>query len=285
LNIDVSKIKKIEDIVFLPISFFKTNQIKSIDNTVETTFMSSGTGGNRSKHAVFSLGLYEFAFLKSFENFFSSPTHYCHLALLPNYVAQGHSSLVYMVNNFITKSPYVNSQFILDDFDELKRVLIYNKQNAIPTILWGVSFSLLDFIEENTIEFPNLIVIETGGMKGKRKEIIRKELHTKLKNGFKGATICSEYGMTELLSQSYFMPENDCFKPSPLQKILIRDINDPFKILGRNKHGAINVIDLANWQSCSFIATEDLGIKKENGFDILGRMDLAENRGCNLLFS
>ena len=220
-----------------------------------------------------------------FNHAFGDFEKYCHLALLPNYLEQGNSSLVYQVNHFIEHAT-VKGAFYLNDFDALAKHLESNKKKNIPTILWGVSYALLDFIAGFQLEWDKLKVIETGGMKGKRKEMIRTELHSILHSAFPKTEISSEYGMTELLSQAYWDVENQQFQTHPSMKIIIRDPRDPFNMMVTNRHGAINVIDLNNWQTCSFIETEDLGKMNETGgFDVLGRMDQAETRGCSLMYT
>ncbi len=284
LQIKAQKINSIDEIVFLPIQFFKSHTVSSINETLVYQFQSSGTGGNRSKHQFNDVNTYEMAFIDNFNSHFNNFINYCHLALLPNYLEQGNSSLVYMVDYFIKNTNVKESGFYLHEKEQLKIQLNKNKELGIPTILWAVTFALLDLIENWEGDFPNLIVIETGGMKGRGKELTRAELHQHLKSKFKNAKISSEYGMTELFSQAYWNPEKSVFEPSRFQKIIIRDVNDPFCKLENNRHGAINVIDLANWQSCSFIETADLGIIKANGFEVLGRLDHAEIRGCSLMY-
>lgn len=272
---------KSSEIPFLPIDFFKTHEIISAPKKAEIIFKSSGTGGLRSKHFVAEKKLYERSFRYHFEKIIGNFKDTVVLALLPNYIEQGDSSLVYMVNDFIQQSNDYLSGFILHDYKELH----FNYSKAIEkgknVILFGVSYALID-LAESKHSFPKAIVIETGGMKGQRKEITKAELHQILRKGLNTPTIYSEYGMTELLSQAY-STSNEIFKTSPLMKILIRETNDPFSYVQEGKTGGINVIDLCNLYSCSFIATQDLGKKTEKGFKIMGRFDHSDVRGCNLL--
>lgn len=282
---DPKEVDSSDKIIYLPISFFKSHRINSLETNPDFYFKSSGTTGLTSKHYINDLKIYEQSFVRHFNHAFERFAEYCHLALLPNYLQQGNSSLVYQVNHFIEKSQYKGA-FYMDDFAALAAHLKKNNQANIPTILWGVSYALLDFIEHFQIDWNLLIVIETGGMKGRRKEIIRSELHEHLQNAFPSSTISSEYGMTELFSQAYWNVNEQEFQSHPTMQVTIRDPNDPFTNLGNNRHGAINVIDINNWQTCSFIETEDLGIRNNNGgFNVLGRMDQAETRGCSLMYT
>ncbi|MBN2891951.1 MAG: acyltransferase [Bacteroidales bacterium] len=287
LKVKPTKITSIFDIPFLPIEFFKSRKIVSaIDLLQEKTpvvFKSSGTtGADRSKHYVYKSDIYEKSFLKEFKDIFGSPENYTILALLPSYVQTGDSSLVYMVNKLIQLSNNVDSGFYLEKSEIILDIILKNKELNKQIILFGVSYALLDLAESNKILLPELIIIETGGMKGRKKEIIRNELHHILGQKFGTKNIYSEYGMTELLSQAYML-ENEFFKPSSTMKVLIRDINDPFTYLSDEKTGGINIIDIANLYSCSFIETKDLGLLKNNKFKVLGRFDNADIRGCNLL--
>ncbi len=272
---------KSSEIPFLPIDFFKTHEIISIEKKAEITFKSSGTGGTRSKHYVAEKKLYERSFRYHFEKIIGDFKDTVVLALLPNYIEQGDSSLVYMVNDFIQQSNDDLSGFILNDFKELHTKYSKAIEKGKNVILFGVSYALIDLAESKYF-FPKATVIETGGMKGQRKEITKAELHQILRKGLNTSTIYSEYGMTELLSQAY-STSNEIFKSSPLMKVLIRETNDPFSYVQEGKTGGINVIDLCNLYSCSFIATQDLGKKTENGFKIMGRFDHSDVRGCNLL--
>lgn len=273
----------IYEIPFLPISFFKTKQIICKSRAVEEVFISSGTTGAQSKHLVSDISIYKKSYLKSFELFYGDIKEYCILSLLPNYQQQENSSLIYMMNDLISKSNHNLSGFYLNDYEKLSTTLTELEKAQQKTILFGVSYALLDLARLFPVKLKNTIVMETGGTKGKRKEIIKKELHQKLKSAFGLEVVHSEYGMTELLSQSY-SNKNGVFKYPPWKKILIRDIYDPLSIIGDDKTGGINVIDLANIYSCPFIATQDLGKTFYNKtFKILGRFDNSDLRGCNLL--
>lgn len=284
LNIDVETISTIKDIPFLPISFFKTHPILSDTNKVQQTFLSSGTtGSNLSKHLVTDLNIYKESFTKGFQHFYGNIEDYTVLALLPNYLERNGSSLVYMVTDLIEKSNKKDSGFYLNNLDELAKQLNILDSNGEKILLIGVSFALLDLIEKYQFQLKNTIIMETGGMKGRRKEIIRAELHQLLSTGFSVNNIHSEYGMTELLSQAY-SNGNGIFKTPPWMKIIIRDTEDSLSILPHQKAGGINIIDLANINSCSFIATQDLGKTFDNNtFEILGRFDNSDIRGCNLM--
>lgn len=284
LYIHPSDVKGIFDIPFLPIQFFKTHAILSSKEKAQEIFTSSGTTGTKtSKHFVTNISLYEESYLKGFHHFYGDIKEFTVLALLPNYLERKGSSLVYMVNDLINKSENIESGFYLNNLDELTKKLIELDTNGQKILLIGVSFALLDLIEKHQFSLKNTIVMETGGMKGRRKELIREELHTILKNGFGVSQIHSEYGMTELLSQAY-SKGNGVFDCPPWMKILTRDTEDALSIQEPNKTGGINVIDLANFNSCSFIATQDLGKVHQNGsFEIIGRFDTSDIRGCNLM--
>ena len=274
---------KLTDIPFLPISFFKEEQIICQGQKIEEIFLSSGTTGNQSKHLVSDLSIYKKSFRKSFELFYGDITDYCILSLLPNYREREGSSLIYMVDDFIKNSKHPDSGFYLNDYKKLTRTLIELENKNQKTILFGVSYALLDLAEQFPQKLFNTIIIETGGTKGNRKEILKEELHESLKSCFKTKTIHSEYGMTELLSQSY-SKGNGIFKSPPWKKVLIRDINDPLSFVDNNITGGINIIDLSNIYSCPFIATQDLGKKyNDDSFSIIGRYDNSDVRGCNLL--
>ena len=273
----------IYEIPFLPISFFKTDQIICQGKAVEEIFLSSGTKGEQSKHLVSDISLYKKSYLKSFKLFYGDITQYCILSLLPNYREREGSSLIYMVNDLILKSKHQQSGFYLNDYEKLSNKLKELEKIGQKTILFGVSYALLDLAEQFPQKLKSTIIIETGGTKGKRKELLKEELHQKLKTAFCLKEIHSEYGMTELLSQSY-SKKDGIFRSPSWKKVLIRDVNDPLSILGKNKTGGINIIDLANIYSCPFIATQDLGKTLEYGtFLVLGRFDNANMRGCNLL--
>ncbi|MGI4805155.1 MAG: hypothetical protein ACRYFL_10315, partial [Janthinobacterium lividum] len=284
LKIDPSEIKSLEAIPFLPIEFFRTHAVTSQNQNPEVTFSSSGTTGiTTSQHLVTDVSWYKNSFKKGFELFYGDIKNYAFLALLPSYLERAGSSLIYMVKNLIAETETSNSGFYLYNDEELYQKLTQLQQQNQPTVLIGVTFALLDFIEKYQLDFPELILMETGGMKGRRKEMIREELHQTLCNGFGVPAIHSEYGMTELLSQAYSLGEG-LFYCVPWMKVLIRDTNDPFTLLPNGKTGGINVIDLANINSCSFIATQDLGKIHTNGmFEVLGRFDFSDIRGCNLL--
>ena len=271
------------EIPFLPISFFKTEQIICQGRAVEEVFLSSGTTGDQSKHLVSDILLYRESYLKAFELFYGDITQYWILSLLPNYREREGSSLIYMVDDLISKSKHEQSGFYLNDYESLSKRLQKLEKEGQKTILFGVSYALLDLAEQFPQKLEHTIIIETGGTKGKRKEMLKEELHQNLKAAFSLDVIHSEYGMSELLSQSYSNGEG-IFKSPPWKKILIRDTNDPLSIIGDNKTGGINVIDLANIYSCPFIATQDLGKTFEDGtFIVLGRFDNSDLRGCNLL--
>ena len=290
LKIVPSKIKDIEKIPFLPIQFFKTKEIKTTAFKEEVIFESSGTTGSiNSKHFVKDVSLYEESYLQTFRHFYGNETDYCIIGLLPSYLERKGSSLVYMVDDLIKKSNHKNSGFYLYDFEKLKNVLLENESNQQRTILIGVTYALLDFAETQKLSLSHTIIMETGGMKGRREELSRKQVHAILKDKLGVKNIHSEYGMTELLSQSY-SKENGIFICPPHKQILIRSEDDPFEIYSYNtekmksKTGAINIIDLANLYSCSFIATDDLGkLYSNKNFEITGRMENSDVRGCGLM--
>ena len=286
LKIEPGTVLSIDKIPFLPIEFFKTHRVFVGNEKAQDVFLSSGTTGqNQSKHYVKDLSLYQQSFTKGFEHFYGKIDDYTILALLPSYLERKGSSLIYMMNDFIAKSNNQKSGFFLKNEHKLIDLLHFLNKNKQKTILFGVSFALLDLAEKHQIDLSNIIIMETGGMKGRREEITRDALHHIYKKAFRVENIHSEYGMTELLSQAY-SKGNGLFKAPPWMKILIRDINDPFCLLSENKTGGINVIDLANINSCSFIATHDLGKSlASNQFEVLGRFDNSDLRGCNLLIS
>ena len=271
-----------KEIPFLPIDFFKSNHIIADNSKIEKTFLSSGTGNTiRSKHLVKDLELYEQSFSTGYEHFYSDPKEWTILALLPSYLDQGDSSLIYMVNNFINKSENPESNYIKYDLDVLKNLILKLKDKNV--LLIGVSYALLELSELGSFNFENWVIMETGGMKGRRREMVRQELHQQLKKAFNVGAIHSEYGMTELLSQAY-SKKNGLFKTPPWMKFIIRDFEDPYSLAKINSSGGINIIDLANIYSCSFIETQDIGKEVEkDSFEILGRFDQSEVRGCNLL--
>ncbi|WP_026712133.1 acyltransferase [Flavobacterium filum] len=284
LKKDKSNVKTITDIPFLPIQFFKSHEIISSTNPIQETFTSSGTTGSiTSKHLVTDITLYKQSFRNAFSQFYGNIEDYVILALLPSYLERESSSLIYMVNDLIEGSNHPESGFYLNNYDELIQKLIKLDSSGQNVLLIGVTYALLDMIEKQSFQLKNTIVMETGGMKGKRKEIIREELHTLLCNGFGVPSIHSEYGMTELLSQAYSLG-NGIFECPPWMSVLIRDTEDALTYVDNGKTGGINVIDLSNINSCSFIATQDLGKKYPNhSFEVLGRFDSSDIRGCNLM--
>ncbi|MDY0088981.1 MAG: acyl transferase [Flavobacteriaceae bacterium] len=279
-----TNVKTINNIPFLPIQFFKSHQVISSKDNAEQIFTSSGTTGSEtSKHYVTDISLYEQSYRLGFSQFYGNIENYVVLALLPSYLERDGSSLIYMANDFIQSSNHPESGFYLHDYDTLSEKLIQLDKNGENILLIGVTYALLDLIEKQKFGLKNTIVMETGGMKGKRKEIIRTELHEILCDGFGVSQIHSEYGMTELLSQAYSAGEG-VFECPPWMQILIRDPEDALAYLPDGKTGGINVIDLANLNSCSFIATQDLGKKNPNhSFEVLGRFDNSDIRGCNLM--
>ncbi len=284
LNINTSKIKHYKDIPFLPIDFFKTHKIITGNKTIQTTFRSSGTTGmTTSEHHIVDLNIYEQSFIKVFTNIYGKAENYTFLALLPSYSDRNDSSLIYMVEKLMNISNKKDNGFYLYNHKELSNKLNELEKTKTKTILIGVSFALSDFFEEYQIALKNTTIIETGGMKGRKKEIVREELHALIKNATGLAEIHSEYGMTELLSQAYSKRDNQ-YLPPPWMKILIRDTNDPFNYVKTGATGGINIIDLANINSCAFIETKDLGkLHNDNTFEILGRFDNSDIRGCNLM--
>ncbi|MFV5694500.1 acyl transferase [Flavobacterium sp. LB3P122] len=284
LKVDIQKVKSLSQIPFLPIQFFKSHQVVSNTDAIEETFTSSGTTGMiTSKHLVTDASIYEESYRKSFSQFYGTIENYVVLALLPSYLEREGSSLIYMVEDLIALSNHPESGFYLHNHDELITKLIALDKAGQNVILIGVTYALLDLIEKHPFQLQNTIIIETGGMKGKRKEIIREELHEQLCKGFGVTAIHSEYGMTELLSQAYSLG-NGAFECPSWMQILIRDTEDALTYIQNGKTGGINVIDLANINSCSFIATQDLGKKNpNNSFEVLGRFDNSDIRGCNLM--
>lgn len=285
---DKQAVKSLQQIPFLPIQFFKNHDVVS-NNTessglVQETFTSSGTTGMiTSKHLVTDVSLYEQSYRYTFSEFYGNIEDYAVLALLPSYLERSGSSLIYMVKDLIELSNNENSGFYLHNYDELITKLVALDSTGQNVILIGVTYALLDLIEKQKFQLKNTIIMETGGMKGKRKEMIREELHEILRNGFGVQNIHSEYGMTELLSQAYSLG-NGIFECPAWMQILIRDTEDALTYVNMGKSGGVNVIDLANINSCCFIATQDLGKKYPNNtFEILGRFDNSDIRGCNLM--
>ncbi len=274
----------IEEIPCLPIGAFKHHKILTGEGIPEITFASSGTTGQqRSRHHVLDKKWYEESFMRHFEQRYGPIADCCILGLLPSYIEQGESSLVYMVDKLIARSHKPESGTYLYDHDLLRSKIEALQSQGVRTILIGVSYALLDFIEEQKIDYPELIVMETGGMKGRRKELVREELHALLKQGFGVSDIHSEYGMTELLSQAY-AERDGIYRCPPWMQVRVRDIMDPFSYLGESKTGGLDIIDLANVNSCSFISTDDLARKYGDGsFEVLGRFDQSDIRGGSLL--
>jgi len=279
-----NQVQHYTDIPFLPIEFFKTQKVLAAGMTPQIVFSSSGTTGMvTSKHLVADVSIYERTFRRIFEDFYGPTTDIAILALLPSYLERSGSSLIYMIDDLMKQSKQAESNYFLYNHQELYDTLIQLKNKGTKTILFGVTYALLDFIEQYAFEFPELIIMETGGMKGKRKEMVKQEIHQLLEDAFKVNGIHSEYGMTELLSQGYSWGQGIFHLPKWM-KVLIRDTNDPLSLISSNSTGGINVIDLANRYSCSFIATQDLGkIYQDGSFEILGRFDQSDIRGCNLL--
>lgn len=280
-----TEVRSLDQVPYLPIEFFKSKEVLSSTAPIQTTFTSSGTTGSiTSKHHVTDLNYYEESFRKGFSYFYGPIEDYVVLALLPSYLEREGSSLIYMADDFIKQSNHAESGFYLHNYQELIANLERLDREGKNVLLLGVTYALLDIIEQHQFELKNTIIMETGGMKGKRKEMIREELHALLGQGFGVQKIHSEYGMTELLSQGYSLGDG-IFQCPPWMDIVIRDSEDPFtRIETFGKTGGVNVIDLANINSCSFIATQDLGKKYEDGsFEILGRFDHSDIRGCNLM--
>lgn len=280
LGIEIDRIDSVKKIPFLPIQLFK-DFVVSTKKQHEKIFSSSGTGGKQSKHHIADLAIYEQSFRQGFEYFYGDITEYTVLALLPSYLEREGSSLIYMCEKLMKDSGKKNNGFYLNEHHKLEKIIKKQDAKGEKTLLIGVSFGLLDFIENRSLTLHNTLIMETGGMKGRRKEIIREELHTILKKGFGVKEIHSEYGMTELLSQAY-SHGNQKFTCPPWMRVSCRDINDPLS--NGKKRGGLNVIDLANIHSCAFIATQDLGRVYNNGsFEVLGRFDSSDVRGCNLM--
>lgn len=284
LQVDPAQVTSVEALPFLPIEFFKSRNIVSSTATPQITFTSSGTTGqSTSRHLVTDLSVYEESFSLGFSGFYGNVENYVVLALLPSYLEREGSSLVYMVNDMIKNSNSPESGFYLHDLDALAAKLDRLDKEGENVLLIGVTYALLDLIEKRKFNLRNTIIMETGGMKGRRKEMIREELHNVLRSGFGVSSIHSEYGMTELLSQAYSLG-NGRFESPNWMRILIRDTEDPMQYISNGKTGGVNVIDLANYNSCSFIATQDLGKAfSDKSFEILGRFDNSDIRGCNLM--
>lgn len=283
LKIDVSSISNLSQLPYLPISFFKRHLIQTGSWTPETEFQSSGTTESiPSRHLVKDIQFYLDHSKRCFEFFFGSIKDYHFLALLPSYLERKNSSLVTMMNHFIQESQSSSSGFFRNDYNRLLQTIEVLKKSKRKTVLWGVSFALLELAEKYKPDLSHCIVIETGGMKGRRKELTRAELHQILKSTFHVREIYSEYGMTELLSQCYSRG-NEWFYCPPYIKVMVREVTDPFQV-GIEAVGGLNIIDLANFNTISFIETEDLGrVARDGSFEVIGRMDNSEARGCNLM--
>ena len=284
LYIHPSTVSKVEDIPFLPIQFFKSHEVISSQQSVQETFTSSGTTGSiTSKHLVTDCSVYEESYINAFKHFYGPIEDYVILALLPNYLEREGSSLIYMVDDLIKRSKQPDSGFYLNQYEQLKTKINQLEAKGQKTLLIGVTFALLTLIETYQFQLQHTTIMETGGMKGMRKELIREELHQVLTKGFGVDCIHSEYGMTELLSQAY-SKGNGIFKCPSWMKVITRDPEDALSIQKKGKTGGLNIIDLANFNSCSFIATQDLGKVYPNGsFEVVGRFDASDIRGCNLM--
>lgn len=284
LGVKLNDVNQFKKIPFLPIEFFKNKRVYSSSKSVEKIFTSSGTTSSElSNHYIADLSVYYKSFLTSFELFYGNISDYCVLALLPSYLERNTSSLIFMVKDLINRSNDKNSGFYLDNYEKLAEKLNELNSKNRKVLLIGVTFALLDLAEKYSFKLSDIIVMETGGMKGRRKEITRDEVHRILCKCFNVNLIHSEYGMTELLSQAYSKGEGIFYTP-PWMKILIRDVNDPLNLLETNRTGGINIIDLANYNSCSFIATQDIGkLHYQGSFEVLGRFDTSDIRGCNLM--
>lgn len=284
LRVEKQAVKSLKQIPFLPIQFFKSHSVVSNQEAVQATFSSSGTTGMiTSQHLVTDVSLYEQSYRLAFSEFYGNIEDYAVLALLPSYLERSGSSLIYMVNDLIELSQNEHSGFYLNNYEDLIAKLLELDNSGQNVLLIGVTYALLDVLEQHQFQLKNTIIMETGGMKGKRKEIIREELHAVLCQGFGVSSIHSEYGMTELLSQAYSLG-NGIFECPAWMQVLIRDPEDALTYVDYGKTGGINVIDLANINSCSFIATQDLGKKQpNNSFEVLGRFDNSDIRGCNLM--
>ena len=284
INVDPSEVTDIKNIPFLPIQLFKTHNLNISKRPPKIRFTSSRTTGQISSiHAINDLDLYIKSFNKTFNYFYGDIENYVLLALLPSYLERKGSSLVYMADYLIKKTKRLESDFYLNDWSALRKNIIELENKGQKTILLGVTFALLEVAEKYKWDLKNTIILETGGMKGMREEMVRSALHKKLEDEFNVTEIQSEYGMTELLSQAYSKSKG-IFKCPPWMRVMTRSVEDPLQLLTNCKTGAINVIDLANLDSCAFIATQDLGKMNSDGsFEVLGRFDQADIRGCNLM--
>ncbi len=284
LGCDVQQVQTPEAIPCLPIQFFKTHQIRTGDWQPATIYSSSATTGQTpSQHLVRDPELYLANARRGFSSFYGDPADWCVLALLPSYLERGGSSLVAMANDFIARSRQPESGFFLHDHAALRATIESCQSQGLPTLLLGVSFALLDFAEAQAMNLQGLTVMETGGMKGRRRELTRPELHAVLTEAFQLPRIHSEYGMTELFSQAYAAGGN-LFTPAASMRVLATEINDPFCTVAPGRSGVLNIIDLANLDTCAFITTEDVGkVHADGRFEVMGRLDVAEMRGCNLM--
>ncbi|ANH82256.1 acyl transferase [Niabella ginsenosidivorans] len=284
IGCNVLAVNHLADIPFLPVSFFKTHKVTTTRFEPDVIFESSGTTGTiNSKHLVKDAGIYVESFRKAFTRFYGPVKDFCVLGLLPSYLERGHSSLIFMVNDLIRESGHPQSGFYLNNFEELSRTLDAVEAAGQKTLLIGVTYALIDFAARFPKQLQHTLIMETGGMKGRRRELIRAEVHDLLKSGLGVSRIHSEYGMTELLSQAY-SKENGLFNTPPWMKVVLREEEDPLSVLTAPARGVLNIIDLANIYSCSFIATDDLGVVHPDGsFEILGRRDNSDIRGCSLL--
>lgn len=284
LNIIPQTLTHYSQVPFLPVSFFKTQSVVSGASTPEKVFLSSGTTGTeRSRHKILDLTVYDESLIRGFEGFYGILEDYAVFALTPTLQQNPDSSLIYMISRWIMKSKSKDSGFYLDHMEILSNLLQKHESSGKKALLIGLSYALLDFAEQFPLKLTRTIIMETGGMKGKRREMVREELHAYLSERFASRQIHSEYGMTELLSQAY-AKENGYFRTPPWMKVLIRDTNDPLSLIPNNKTGGINIIDLANYNSCAFLALQDLGrINSDGTFEVLGRYDFSDLRGCNLM--
>lgn len=284
LGRSASSVQTLSEIPFLPIQFFKSQEIKTGDWPKQTTFLSSSTTGQApSQHLVRDLDDYLHNTRRGFSQFYGDPSEWCILALLPNYLERSGSSLVAMADYFIRLSKYPESGFFLHNLSQLRNTLSVCQSNGYKTLLLGVSFALLDFAEQFPMDLSGVTIMETGGMKGRRKELTRGELHETLQSAFGVESVHAEYGMTELFSQAYARGGN-VFQPASTMRVVTTEINDPFCQIAAGRSGVLNIADLANLDTCSFIQTEDVGKVFEDGsFEVLGRLDVAEMRGCNLM--
>lgn len=289
LHINPAEVTSVEKIPFLPISFFKTHKVTTTSFEPEAIFESSGTTASiNSRHFVKNIQVYKKSFTTAFQKFYGPVSNKCIIGLLPSYLERKNSSLVSMAEELISLSNNKLSGFYLYDFEKLHSTLLHNEILKQPTLLIGVTYALLDFAEKYPLQLRNTIVMETGGMKGRREELTRQQVHTILQKQLGTALVHSEYGMTELLSQAYSKGDG-IFHCPPWMKVLIREEDDPFFVsdsttINKPLNGCINIIDLANIYSCSFIATEDTGRLYTNGtFEVLGRLDVSDIRGCSLM--